>query len=157
MAKASSFKAGFAGRLPGRTRAGSPASFRKATTKTAQADMANIIKRYSDLIKHLQGVTPEAIYDALEPVFDKSQEYVPKQTGLLAESGEMNINQLSDGRIEGEITYGGSGAWYASLVHELVYVSHAPPTRSKYLQAALEEEMDNFLTSIMLHYTGVFK
>jgi len=156
MAKATSFKANF-GRLPGRVRAGSPAFFRKATTKTAQADMAAIIQRYDGFIKHLQGVTPEAIYDALEPVFDKSQEYVPKATGLLAESAEMNINQLDNGRIEGEITYGSTSAWYAALVHELVYVNHEPPTRSKYLQAALEEEMDNFLTSILLHYTGVFK
>jgi hypothetical protein len=113
--------------------------------------MADIIRSYEDIIKSLHDVTPEAIRRALEPVFDKSQEYVPQRTGLLASSGILEV-EGSRGNVEGSITYGNMQAWYAAMIHEYVWLNHKPPTRAKYLQSALEEEMDSFLTSLAVDY-----
>jgi hypothetical protein len=120
----------------------------------ARESMAEVIKNYSDLIKHLKGVTPEVLRNALEPVFDKSQEYVPQKTGALRASGELEVIGAmgSAHEPEGSITYGNSEAWYAALVHEYVWLNHEPPTRAKYLQSALEEEIDSFLSSLAVDY-----
>lgn len=152
MTSRSPIRAGFAPRLPGRVRAGSPAFFRRATTLTARQDMAQIIKTYERIVRKLDGLTPAALRDALQPVFDKSQVYVPKRTGALAQSGQLNVSTNAEGNAEGEITYGSSSVWYAALVHELVHLRHEPPTRAKYLQAALEEELDAFLVSLATDY-----
>jgi len=143
--------AGF-GRLPGRVGVATPAYFRKAAIGSARADMADIISRYEAFVSGLKDMTPTVLFNALQPVFNRSQIYVPKKTGALAASGEINVFPLAGDSAEGEIVYGNSEAWYASLVHEYVWLNHAAPTRSKYLQAALEEEIDSFMTSIIVDY-----
>jgi hypothetical protein len=114
--------------------------------------MANIIARYDRLIRQLRSATPTIIYDALMPVFNRSQVYVPKKTGALMASGHLQVGTTLSGRPEGSITYGGKDAPYAALVHEMTGRAHSPPTRSKFLQAALEEELDSFLVSIAADY-----
>jgi hypothetical protein len=114
--------------------------------------MAAVLKRYEAFVRNFQDVTPDVLRNALQPVFDKSQEYVPVRTGDLKDSGVITVTSSHD-RTEGEITYGNAQAWYAALVHEYVWLNHAPPTRAKYLQSAMEEELDNFMTSIALDYS----
>jgi hypothetical protein len=144
-------EAGFAPRLPGRVRVGSHAYYRKAASKTAREGMAEVVKAYTALVRKLHGVTPEAVQNALMPVFEKSQEYVPKRTGTLAASGVLEV-EGETGNVEGSITYGDADAWYASIVHEFVWLNHIPPTRAKYLQSAMEEELDSFLVSLAVDY-----
>lgn len=147
-------KAGFAGRLPGRVREGSQAFYRKQAVGTARASMAGVLKRYEAFVRNFKGATPDVVHNALVPVFDKSQEYVPVRSGELKQSGQLNVTSAGD-KVVGEITYGNPIAWYAALVHEYVWLNHEPPTRAKYLQSALEEEIDNFMTSIALDYSLV--
>lgn len=149
-------KAGFDfKRLPGRTRPGSFASFRRGSTLDARADMANIIANYKTLMAQLKSVTPDAMLSAMQPVFDKSQEYVPRKTGALAESGILEVGTDNSGRPTVKIQYGDSSAPYAALVHEMVWLNHESPTRAKYLQSAMEEEFDSFLTSLAVDYMMV--
>lgn len=148
------FRADFGQRLPGRTAPGSRAFYRKHATISARADMEEIIRKYERLIRALENVTPTALQNALEPVFAKAMEYAPRDTGALRQSGRLSVTGTK-GAVEGEITFGDSRAWYASLVHEYVWLNHTPPTRAKFLQAALEEEIDSFLTSLAVDYAMV--
>lgn len=139
------------GRMPGRVREGSPAFYRKQAIGTARASMKAVVDKYAKLVKHLQTVTPDVLWNALEPVFQKSQDYVPVRTGELKFSGDMRVEGVGD-TLEGSITYGNPTAWYAALVHEYVWLNHQPPTRAKYLQSAMEEELDSFMVSIAVDY-----
>lgn len=139
-------------KLPGRVRAGSPASYRKVYTEDARAAMAQIIANYNTLINTLKSATPEILLAAMQPVFDKSQEYCPVDTSALVTSGIMFPETDIAGRQSVRIQYGDESAPYAALVHEMVWLNHEPPTRAKYLQQAMEEEIDSFLSSIAIDY-----
>lgn len=155
MAADKQFSAGFSPRLPGRVRIGSKASYRKASTKDARADMAAIIERYAELIASLESATPSILYNALIPVFNRSQVYVPKKTGTLMGTGHLEVGTNEQGKPMATITYGDATAHYAAIVHEFTWLNHEPPTRAKYLQSAAEEELDSFLTSIAVDYLAV--
>jgi hypothetical protein len=145
------------GKLPGRARVGSKAFLRKGASTSASADMEVIIQGYSLVIKQLRDMTPDVLRNALTPVFEKSQKYVPKDTRALMTSGMIEIKENP---LRAEISYGNHpsvNAWYAGIVHEYTWVNHKPPTRSKYLQAAMEEELDTFLASITTDYAAAFK
>jgi hypothetical protein len=112
--------------------------------------MKNVIARYEKLIRSMKSATPDILYNAMIPVFEKSQEYVPKDTGALEASGVLEV---STGEFPAAtITYGDKDTWYAALVHEFVWLNHEPPTRAKYLQNAMEEEIDSFLVSMAVDY-----
>ena len=153
MARAKTVGAGF-GRLPGNVKQGSHASYRRNAMLEGRAGMEEIINQYSKFIKGLEDITPEVLESAMQPIFDKSQEYVPKATLALMKSGRLTVTKGPNPRAE--ITYGDAIAWYAALVHEQVWLNHAPPTRAKYLQAAMEEEFDSLLVSLTVDYSGFF-
>ena len=146
-------KAGF-GRLPGAVKQGSHASFRRNAMLEGRAGMEAIIKQYSDFIKGMKDITPEVLESAMQPIFDKSQEYVPKNTLALMKSGRLIVTRGPSP--SAEIVYGDATAWYAALVHEQVWLNHLLPTRAKYLQAAMEEEFDALLVSLAVDYSGFF-
>jgi hypothetical protein len=139
------FEAGF-GKMPGRTRAGS-------TAGSARQEMDGIIQRYEALLRHLQGVTPTVLHNALLPVFNRSQVYVPKKTGKLMDSGNLYVGTNRAGQTEGSITYGGKDVPYAPIVHEATWLNHVPPTRAKFLQDAMEEQLDAVMSSLIVDYS----
>lgn len=151
MATSRRFTGGF-GRLPSRTKVGSTAFHNKKAAQAARESMATVIRNYESLIKRFKSATPSMIHDALMPAFNKSQVYVPKKTGALMSSGRLDVFPGLGGEPEAQIMYGDSGAPYAAIVHEATWLNHASPTQSKYLQRALEEEMDSFLTSLAVDY-----
>jgi len=132
-------------RLPGSVSWSSKAFWRKVTTQDARLAMADIIKKYEELIRKLKAEAPIACENALRPVFKKAQYYTPEKTGALWESGELYSGIDESGHPYARITFGNDEAWYAALVHEFTWLHHESPTRSKYLQAALEEELPNAL------------
>lgn len=153
------FQASFKPRVPGLpadVRPGSRAFFRmqRKVLRGSNKDMADIIKRYESLIRHLKRVTPTILFNAMMPVRNKAAIYVPKKTGALMASENIETGVDSRGNPVVSLTYGDGIAYYAALVHEQVHLNHAPPTRAKYLQSALEEEMDSFLTSIAIDYAA---
>lgn len=109
-------------------------------TRSIRAQMDQIEKNVTAFIDGVKGITPEVLKRALQPTFEKSQIYVPYDTGNLHDSGYLEVEQKGQ-RIQAEIGYGkGSQPHYAAYVHEMVNIPHAAPTRSKYLQAAIEED-----------------
>ena len=129
-----------------------PASVRgslRAVTSDARAQMRQIQKNLENLIGEIEGVTPEAVEYALQPIYDKSQQYCPVDTGKLKESGYIEVRQKGD-RIEGEVGYGKRGnPFYAPYVHEMVDLYHEPPTQAKFLERAVNEHQDEILPRLI--------
>jgi hypothetical protein len=107
-----------------------------AYISSIKAQMRGITDNLNSFVEQLKNIAPEVIYEALQPTFELSQEYVPVLTGALKDSGFLE--QVED-RVY--IGYGYSGnPEYASVVHENLEWHHEPPTRAKFLQDALEEQ-----------------
>jgi hypothetical protein len=86
-------------------------------------------------------VTPDIMLEAMRPTFQKSQVYVPKLTYALMNSGYLEVTSFR-GKPRVEIGYArGNNPPYAAHVHEMVDIPHAAPTRSKFLQAAVQEDL----------------
>lgn len=111
-------------------------------TRAIRAQMEQIERNLTEVIKQITEETPEILLEALEPTFRKSQLYVPVKTGELKQSGYLEVRKTASGATV-EIGYGKGGRPnYAVYVHELTGYYHKPPTRAKFLQAAIEEDMD---------------
>jgi len=142
------------GRLGGRTRQGSPAFYRKAFTQSARTSMSEIIRKYSQIVSRLKGVTPDILLGAMQPIYEKSQMYCPFKTGALRGSGTLRITEQTNNRVKAVISYGGPSVPYAAIVHERMDLNHEAPTRAKFLQSAMEEEFDSLLAHIAIAYAG---
>lgn len=106
----------------------------KKMVQSVESDLEYILEQFAD-------VTPDITYEALEPTFKKSQEYCPVQSGDLKDSGYLEIVSKGD-RPYVEMGYGKGGKpRYAPVVHEMTTMYHEPPTRSKWLEAAVNEDM----------------
>jgi len=116
-----------------------------AFQKSVHDSMQDVISEYKAFLDFIGGVTPEIIRSALEPTFDLSQQYVPVEFGTLRDSGFLEITK--DGTVV--MGYGKGGVPdYAPFVHERMDQEHQPPTRSKFLQAALDEDFTNVVQRI---------
>lgn len=124
--------------------------------KDASASMRGIIQNYTKLIRHIESVTPEVLLEALQPTFEKSQEYCPVDTGALKESGYLEIVEYRT-RPTVQIGYGFGGIPpYTPQVHENMEWNHEPPTRAKWLQVALEEDSNAIEERIVSGLRGIF-
>lgn len=123
--------------------------------KDARASMRAILANYNKLVRHMQDITPQILFDALEPTFEKSQEYCPYDTGALRDSGYLRIVQTGQKAIV-QIGYGfGGEPPYATEVHENLEWHHKAPTRAKWLQVALEEDAGDIQKRIDAAYREV--
>lgn len=151
------FNAGFDyKRLPGSVNWGSQAFYRKVATQDARRSMADIIAKYAKLITHIKASSPQILENALKPIFKQAQYYVPEDTGALWESGKLTSG-MQAGKPTAAITFGNEEAWYAAIVHEFTWLKHEAPTRSKFLQAAMEEGLDGIMDSLNVDYSALFK
>lgn len=113
--------------------------------RAVRSQMVTVEKSYTRLIETLRADTPEAIRQMLQPVFDRSQELVPFDTGALKKSGYIETRQRR-GLTVGEVGYGKGGVpHYAAKVHEDLDVFHAPPTQAKFLEQAADEHIAGML------------
>jgi hypothetical protein len=142
---------GKVGYRSGKVRMGSTAFYEKGYSQTAAQGMANVLANFNKLIGRLNQSSADAAYEALLPAFQLSQVYVPYRTGLLSDSGKIDIDETSASP-RAVISYGdaSTGVNYAAIVHELTYIPHAPPTRAKYLQAAFEETLGEMYMRFVL-------
>lgn len=98
--------------------------------------------------QHVTVNADRVLYNALQPTFEKSKVYCPKDTLLLVNSARLDVEPAreSGGRKKAavaSISYGGRGVpFYAVYVHEILRYRHDPPTRAKFLESALREDMD---------------
>lgn len=131
-------------------------SLSASMSRALDASLADIIDNIHEFIAHMEGVSPDILVEVLEPTFGKSIEYCPKKTGALVDSAYLEPESYRGGaRVE--MGYGrGGNPDYAILVHELPY-AHENPTRSKFLESALDEDYFSIISSlprIVREYAG---
>lgn len=112
-------------------------------TRSARAGMAQIIKNYRKFVHNVEEAVPTVLLMALEPTFELSLEYCPKDTGAMAASGYLEATDFR-GKPRVEMGYGRGGEpEYTAKVHENMEYKHKAPTRAKWLQIALQEDGPN--------------
>lgn len=72
-------------------------------------------------------------------------------------TGRIVVDVSAKHRATATIMFGSSGVKYAALVHERMGVFHKPPTRAKFLQSAMEEELSGVLAHAAVLYAAVLK
>lgn len=91
---------------------------------------------------------------ALEPTFELSKTYCPVDTGVLLASGYLEITSFrGNPRVEMGYARGGNPS-YAVVVHEDPQFYHKPPTRYKWLQAAMMEDLGGIYERLGIEYKG---
>lgn len=142
------------GRASGVGRAGSADSYvdPRTTMKAIQRELNSIFDQ-------LQNASEDLMLEAMEPTFKKARDvYAPVLTGDLRASGYLEKVGFR-GKPRVEIGFGRNGnPDYAAFVHEAVDIPHRSPTRSKFLQAAVMEDLDQIyrrLGDAYKQYTGL--
>lgn len=122
-----------------------PASARKYTYQVRK-QMESIERKLAAIIEKLRAQDlPDALIEALEPTYEKALDYTPVDTGRLLKSGYLE--KAPEGRKRPRVELGfakGGDPYYAVYVHELTQNYHRAPTRAKFLQSALEEDVGEF-------------
>lgn len=116
-----------------------------AATKAITDELMNIFKQAENL-------SEDILIEALEPTGEKALKYTPYDTGLLHSSYYLEKTPFRGApRVEMGFAKGGN-PHYAAIVHEMLDMPHAPPTRAKFLEQALKEDMPVLLTRIRAAY-----
>jgi hypothetical protein len=107
-----------------------------------------VVANFKWYVDQIDAVLPEVLLESLRPTFELSQEYCPVDTGELKSSGYLQITDFrGKARVEMGYAYGGQPS-YAIYVHEMPYY-HEPPTRSKWLEAAIDEDWAGFTVRLV--------
>jgi hypothetical protein len=122
-----------------------------ASAQTLQAQfrqqIGGLLDALGEYIDDFDDMIPEAIVEVLEPTLGKAIEYCPKLTGDLVDSAYLEVDSV---RRKHAVAIGfGKGGQpdYAIYVHEMPY-KHEEPTRSKFLQTALDEDYFKILSDM---------
>lgn len=127
--------------------AGSNTSSEAALNRQFNASMGEVMGNLNDFIRHMEDVSPDIVADALEPTFGKAIDYCPKDTHELVNSAFLETENFRGGA-RCVIGFGRGGKpSYAIYVHEMPY-NHQAPTRSKFLEAAVDEDLETIKRSI---------
>lgn len=116
--------------------------------QSVQSQMQKIEDAYEMMFTAVRNLSPEIIYEALEPTQRLAEYYTPVKTGKLRASSYLQVTDRGETpRVELGFAKGGDPP-YGVYVHEMVQNHHAPPTRSKFLQAAVLEDIRNVATRL---------
>jgi hypothetical protein len=108
--------------------------------RAAESSMAKIRKEYERWVKHIQDQNVDVLTESLQPTLELAKVYTPYEFGDLRNSGYVETRRQGT-RATSEIGFGKAGhPSYATYVHERVDIKHEAPTRSKFLEAALNED-----------------
>lgn len=121
----------------------------------ARGSLSGVIDEVNRFLDHYSNVSGDLAAKALEPTFELSQYYVPVDTGALKRSGEL-VSKTVRGKGVAEIVYARSGRpHYAMFVHEIMSYGHTPPTRAKFLESAIKEDLQNIKSRLAELSKGV--
>lgn len=117
--------------------------------------MNGMTRKYEEVFKQVKDMTPEIMKEALEPTFELAKYYTPVKSGDLKRSGYLEIRQFrGQPRVEMGFARGGNPN-YAAFVHERVDIPHAAPTRSKFLEAAMIQDLSDIRHRLINTYKGI--
>ena len=110
--------------------------------------LGRLVQNFQGLAAHMGSQSAEILREALEPTFEKSKVYCPKDTHALVNSGFLEVQQTRNGAQAAMGYARGGSPHYAVYVHEIPRF-HKEPTRWKWLQQALQEDADDIRTRII--------
>jgi hypothetical protein len=121
----------------------------RSLTDQARHGMQGVLGNLDKWINWVgRDVLPEVMLEAVKPAMDKSDHYAPKDTRTMVNSRYNEIRGRGD-NVHVELGYNRNGeAPYTIFVHEMPQFYHEPPTQSKFLQRALDEETPEILGRI---------
>lgn len=112
-------------------------------------DLKDILQSIFDQVEN---ASPDIMLSAVQPTYEKSRVYCPYRTGALVNSGYAEVTSTGKTpRVEVGYARGGNPP-YAVFVHEMTSIYHKPPTRSKWLQAALMEDLTLIQERLITNY-----
>lgn len=118
-------------------------------TQSLSSQITLLLDTVQSFVGHIDKKNAPVVYNALVDTFKKSQVYCPvdpeHKSGTsitLRQSGRLTVRDAGRGNTVVEISYGRLGnPYYAVFVHEILTYEHAPPTRAKFLESAIKEDM----------------
>lgn len=106
------------------------------------------------IIDQFEEVTEDIMLEVLEPTFEKAKYYTPVDTRELVESAYLEKASFrGKPRVEMGFARGGFPR-YAVYVHEIPEYRHEAPTRYKFLEQALKEDLSSILARLASSYRG---
>ena len=97
--------------------------------------------KLSATLQALGDRAPKALGRALwregTAIMTDARAITPVDTGVLRNSGLVNLPVVSNGKVEVTLGFGGAASAYAEVQHEEVTYYHTPPTQYKYLEQPL--------------------
>lgn len=112
-------------------------------TQSMQSTMRELTDTLLDILDQFSDASAEIMEEAIEPTMDLADYYCPKDTHRLVNSRFIEVrNFRGKPRLEAGYARGGV-PHYGAFVHEATWVPHRAPTRSKWLQAAMMEDLNN--------------
>lgn len=122
-----------------------------ATARSITATLNDILNQFED-----PNINGDLIYEALVPTKKLADTYCPVDTGRMKASGYLEKTSFRGNAVV-EIGYGrGGDPDYTAYVHEMIDIPHAAPTRAKWLQAAVMEDMEGIRERINQEYRTFF-
>lgn len=116
------------------------------------AQMQVVTNELNSIFDQIDGASASILLEAVQPTFRKAQEYCPKKTNDLVNSGYAEITDRGKySRVEVGFARGGNPP-YGVFVHEMTSYHHEPPTRSKFLQAAMMEDFGQLRNFVYGYY-----
>jgi hypothetical protein len=110
---------------------------------SVRAQMKDLTALLNGVMSQFLDASPEIMIEAMQPTFELSQAYCPVDTGAMKASGYLEVtNTGKEPRVELGYARGGV-PFYTALQHETTDFYHEPPTRAKWLQAAVMEDLSN--------------
>lgn len=134
-------------------------SVRRYHKEALSGQIKTLTQQINDFALHIGTNQEKVLYNALQPTFNKSRVYCPKDKGFsdplsLVNSARLEITQSKKGAKSPSatvaISYGVRGLpFYAVFVHEILSYHHDSPTRSKFLESAMREDMPKIKEALM--------
>lgn len=124
-----------------------------ALTADINRQWKQIEDKILSIFNQLEDASEDIMLAALEPTFEKARDvYCPHFTGELRASGYLEVASFR-GKPRVEMGFGKGGKPdYTVHVHELPEPYHEPPTRWKFLQAAMMEDLDEIYSRLGVEY-----
>lgn len=106
--------------------------------------LGSLTRRLNRVERDVPRAARRARMESGEDLLTKTIPVTPLECGPLRESGYVEHAES-----ESVVGFGGQAAGYAIFVHERLELRHAPPTRSKFLEATALENMDRYRAHIV--------
>lgn len=81
----------------------------------------------------------KALWNEANSIMIAAKAITPVDTGVLKNSGFVNLPTESNGVVTVVMGFGGAASDYAEIQHEELSYYHTPPTQAKYLEQPFEQ------------------